>query len=102
MHPRSSWRMLVFRDRVGPILSGNDIGINLTATLLTRHKYHCMAVKNPLTRHVDNRSSLTLRPGFRVAATLYQLGHVSCRGGGPPSLGGACNCGAGVAPGVCR
>jgi len=27
---------------------------------------------------------------------------VSCRGGGPPSLGSAYSCGAGVAPGVCR
>jgi hypothetical protein len=48
-----------FQDRFWPVLPGNDIGINLAVTLLTRHKHHCVTVKNPLTKRVDNRSSLT-------------------------------------------
>jgi hypothetical protein len=57
MHPRSAWlyrERLAFHDRFEPVLTGNDIGLNLAVTLLTRHKHHCAAVKNPLTKHVDN------------------------------------------------
>src|ERR1700688_2302980 len=82
MHSRSSWPIprerLAFHGRAGPVLPGNDIGINITVTLLTRHKYHCAAVKNPLTSRVDNRSSLTLRPGFRVGGPWCQLLQVRC------------------------
>ena len=48
-------------------LPGNGIGLNVTVTLLTRHKHHCVPVKNPLTGRVDNFSCLTLccREGSR-------------------------------------
>jgi hypothetical protein len=42
-------------------------GLNLTVTLLTRHKHHCGTVKNLLTGRVDNRSWLTLRAGLEHA-----------------------------------
>jgi hypothetical protein len=38
--------------------------LNLTVTLLTRHKHHCTAVNNLLTGRVDNRSWLTLQRGL--------------------------------------
>ena len=39
----------------------NGTGLNLAVRLLTRRKYHCGVVKNPLKRHVDNRSWFTFR-----------------------------------------
>jgi hypothetical protein len=57
MHPAAHAvyrERLVFHDRFGPVLPGNDIGLNLAVTLLTRHKHHCATVKNPLTKRVDN------------------------------------------------
>jgi len=52
-------RVLPFHDRFVLDYQGNGIGLNLTITLLTRHKHHWIAVKNPLTGRVDNRSLLT-------------------------------------------
>lgn len=42
-------------------ITSNGTGLNLAVRLLTRRKYHCGVVNNPLTGHVDNCSWLTFR-----------------------------------------